>query len=357
MTRAGLDGANVRSGGGPPAPAPDEPRAGEIPLLRRFPAHAARPRARLADFPTPVERLPLPGQLWIKRDDLDAPEMGGNKVRALEFLLGGLAPGGEVLTLGGEGSTHVLATAAHARRLGLRTRAVRWRHDMSPIAHAVAAHAAALCERVVTEPGPVRGMMRAQLERVRLARGAGEAGGAGWRYIPIGGSTPLGILGHVNAGLELAEQVAAGAMPAPSHVVVPLGTGGTAAGIALGFRIAGVRAIVVGARVAPAIGSNRWRVLQLARATARLIATRTGERIPAPTARHVTVTGEAYGGAYGRPSRPGMDAAAVIRHQTGLVLDATYSAKAFAAARALAARTGSPTLFWLTFDGRWMGSG
>ena len=58
-------------------------------------------------------------------------------MRALEFLLGDVRPGDTVLTLGGEGSTHVLATATHAARLGARTLAVRWPHDMSPMAHRV----------------------------------------------------------------------------------------------------------------------------------------------------------------------------------------------------------------------------
>ena len=60
------------------------------------------------------------------------------------------------------------------------------------------------------------------------------------QYIPLGGSTPLGTLGHVNAALELADQVERGELPLPGRVVVPLGSGGTAAGLALGFAIAGL---------------------------------------------------------------------------------------------------------------------
>ena len=54
----------------------------------------------------------------MKREDLSSDVLGGNKVRSLEFLLGGVVEGDTVLTLGGEGSTHVLATAVHAARLG-----------------------------------------------------------------------------------------------------------------------------------------------------------------------------------------------------------------------------------------------
>ena len=51
----------------------------------------------------------------------------------------------------------------------------------------------------------------------------------------------MGTLGYVNAGLELGEQVAAGALPEPAAVVVPLRSGGTVAGLLAGFMLAGLR--------------------------------------------------------------------------------------------------------------------
>ncbi|HEU4641199.1 MAG TPA: pyridoxal-phosphate dependent enzyme [Gemmatimonadaceae bacterium] len=316
-----------------------------IPLVRRFPALAAVPRARLGRYPSPVERcrgVAARGELWLKRDDLNAPAFGGNKVRALEFLLGGVAPGDELLTVGGEGSTHVLTTAALARALGARTTAVRWRHEMNPVARAVARRAREEGARVlVTTPGAVSGMLAALL--LRTWRGA--------RWIPLGGTTPLGMLGHVNAALELAEQVERGELPAPEHVVVPLGSGGTAAGLALGFAIAGLDATVVAARVAPRVATGRRRVLSLARSCASLIARLAGEPPTPVRADRVRVVHDVYGGAYGRALAAGRDAAAALRHATGIALDDTYAAKALAAAVRLEGRV----LFWVTFDGRWLG--
>jgi len=52
------------------------------------------PRFRLAQLPTPIERLDrLSGELGgpdllIKRDDLTGLALGGNKARKLEFLVG-----------------------------------------------------------------------------------------------------------------------------------------------------------------------------------------------------------------------------------------------------------------------------
>ena len=318
-----------------------------IPLVRRFPSLAAIPRARLGRFPTPVVHLTGfrdVDQLYVKREDLSSDVLGGNKVRSLEFLLGHVTEGDTVLTIGGEGSTHVLATAVHAARMGAKTMAVRWRHDMHPAAQEVGARAAAECAEVVTAPNFVRAMFPLLL--MRLTRVV--------HYIPLGGSTPLGTLGHVNAALELVEQIEAGALPPPARLVVPLGSGGTAAGLALGLAIAGMETIVVGARVGPRIGANRWRVLRLAERTRQLI----GRYTDRPPARvrgdRVVVSHELYAGAYARPHPTAEHAAVLVDELRGWRLDATYSAKAFAVALDMASRHETPTLFWMTFDARWM---
>lgn len=322
-------------------------RDGDEPLIERFPALARLPRARLGLFPSPVERVDgvrARGELWLKRDDLDAPAFGGNKVRALEFLLGGLRPGEEVLTVGGEGSTHVLTTAVFARALGARAAAVRWRHEMNPLARLVAGRARDEGARIIlTAPGALTGLLAAAVVRRFGA----------YRWVPLGGTVPLGIIGHVGAALELAAQVARGELPAPERVVVPLGSGGTAAGLALGFAIAGLDATVVAARVAPRAVSNRRRVLALARATAALIARRTGTAPARVHPERVRVVHGAYGGAYGRPLPEGHAAAERLRERAGLRLDDTYAAKALAAAL----REEGRVLFWVTFDGRWTGEG
>ena len=327
----------------PPSLQRDDP----IPLVRRYPALAAIPRARLGRFPTPVERLDGfrdVDALWVKHEDLTSDALGGNKVRSLEFLLGRVGEGDTLLTIGGVGSTHVLATAVHAARLGARTIAVRWRHDMHPAAHEVAERAASACAETVTASGFLAAML--PLLRLRLARRA--------RYIPLGGSTALGTLGHVNAALELAEQVAAGELPEPARIVVPLGSGGTAAGLALGLAIAGLNTAVLGARVGPRIGANRWRVLRLIEKTRQLIARYTGRAPPPVRGDRVVVSHDLYGGAYARPHPTAEHAAVLIDALRGWRLDATYSAKAFAVALDMAATHDTPTLFWMTFDARWM---
>ncbi len=62
------------------------------PLLEVFP-RLRLPFSDLGDWPTPVQSLQpvldacaLPGDAWVKRDDLSSVVYGGNKVRTLEVL-------------------------------------------------------------------------------------------------------------------------------------------------------------------------------------------------------------------------------------------------------------------------------
>jgi len=172
----------------------------------------------------------------------------------------------------------------------------------------------------------------------------------GARMIAAGGSAPLGVLGHVNAGLELVEQIDAGQLPQPTYVIVPLGTGGTMAGLALAFAIAKRDITVIGARVVPRLVGRRARVLRLARRTAALIERATNETLPRVQPSAVQIVHDVYGGAYGRETAAARAAGERLRAVSSIRLDATYSAKAFVLALELAVR--EPTLFWLTFDSR-----
>ena len=309
--------------------------------MTRFPGLRAIPRIGLGHFPTPIEPLAALGpRLWIKRDDLAATPFGGNKVRALEFLLAGVQQGDRVVTVGSAGSTHALAVATYASALGGRAIVGRWRQEMNESAARVAAR----LEKAAHETRLFASPPAAYVWAWMRARGA--------RWIAAGGSTPLGVLGHVNAGLELADQIASGAVPTPAMVVLPLGTGGTAAGLALAFAIAGLDVPVVGVRVVPWIVGRRGRVLRLARRTAALIERTTGAKLPVVRRDAVRVVDDAYGGAYGRETGPARAAAERLAEASAgeVRLDATYSAKAFQVALRLASR--ESVLFWLTFDPR-----
>jgi 1-aminocyclopropane-1-carboxylate deaminase/D-cysteine desulfhydrase-like pyridoxal-dependent ACC family enzyme len=297
-----------------------------MPLAELDGVRLALPHAVLGRWPTAVERATLPGttaDLWIKRDDRSSPIYGGNKVRKLEFLLAGAA--GPVITAGAIGSHHVLATALHARALGRECIAVLVPQPPTDHARAVLGLILDTCAEVIRLDRPPEGVAdvsrRAASVVLELARSRSAT------VIPPGGSSPTGALGYVNAGLELAGQVTAGSCPEPDAIYTPLGTGGTAAGLALGLALAGLATEVVAVRVASRVTGNERFVRSLAGRTHRLLR-RHGLRAPRPPIR-LRIVHDAVGRGYGHPTADGIDA---LRRAeaAGLPCETTYTGKALA---------------------------
>jgi len=296
---------------------------------------AALPLARveLLAGPTPVEDLG--GGLWVKREDLAGGLYGGNKVRKLEYLLGdALELGGDVLTLGAVGSHHVLATAVYGKQVGVRVHAVVFPQRDSAHARANARAIHAWVEQLWV----ARSSAEIPLVWAKAELGLRTFGGFRPVTIPLGGSNALGTIAWAGAGLEIAAQVKRGDLPLPERVVVPLGSGGTAAGLVVGLRMAGLATEVVGVRVVPSTVGNRAVVHALARRAATRL-----RRLGAPHVRFggFTLVDRQYGDGYARPT-PASERAAAVAAERGLALDPTYASKAFAE---VLATPGRPTLF------------
>jgi 1-aminocyclopropane-1-carboxylate deaminase/D-cysteine desulfhydrase-like pyridoxal-dependent ACC family enzyme len=308
---------------------------------------SAIPQCSLGDWPTPLEPAPALARatgvasLWLKRED----RAGGNKVRGLEFLLAGQGPDTVFVTVGGTGSTHCLATAVHARRLGHRSVLAQFPQPDTDASRAVAA-ATARAADVVIKAGTRAGL---PLAVVRAWVRAGRLGERHW--IPGGGAAPRAVIGHALAAFELADQLDA----PPDAIVVPLGTGGTAAGIALGVAWLGWPTRVIAVRVAPRFVANRWRIARLARGARRLLS---NHALPFPNPRpsgsplgqaaiRVEVV-DGLGAGYGHPSPAGEQARAIAAEH-GVRLDPTYGAKAFAILLQRATGNVQRVVFWHTF--------
>jgi len=253
--------------------------------------------------------------LWLKREDL----AGGNKVRGLEFLLSGAPPRSVFVTIGGEGSSHALATARAAMGQGYRTAVAVFAQPETDASRSVAramASAANLVMRassVVTLPWAV----------LRAWRAAHHLGRGKPRWIPGGGADPRAVIGHFLATLELADQLET----PPDTIVAPLGTGGTSAGIALGVAWLGWSTRVVGVRVSPRIVANRWRTLRLARQAAALMR-QAGLEFSVPRSSIRVDVFDGMGKGYGYPTPEG-ERASALALEHGVRLDPTYGAKAF----------------------------
>jgi D-cysteine desulfhydrase len=295
---------------------------------------------RIGTYPTRVESLDTIG-LWIKRDDQVAADYGGNKVRKLERLLGAAREAGKsrLLTLGAAGSHQVVATAFYGRREGFEVEAVLVHQPGTE--HARRNLRAALAQGlapVVAQSWPAAPAMVA----TRLRRDT--------FFIPLGGSNAIGSLGFVDAAKELAAQVAAGAMPEPETVVVAMGSGGTAAGLAVGFEALGMKTRVLCVAISEPVPVLAAMARRVARKTADLLGLSRARGIGA--SQRIDVDRRFIGGGYGKATAEGA-AAMESAARLGLLLDPTYTAKAFACALELAAaptvRSG-PVLYWHTLS-------
>lgn len=309
-------------------------------LTRKIRA-ALAPR-RLGTWPTPLEPAQQLGDanglgaLWIKREDVSSKSCGGSKVRGLEFLLTAARPETVYVTVGGTGSTHCLATAVHAAALSQRAVLAQFPQPATDVTRVLAA----ACERAATRV--MRARWRATLP-VAVARAwlkARRLGPPCW--IPGGGAHPRGVVGQFLAGLELAHQLS----DPPDAIVVPLGSGGTTAGLALAVTALGWPTRVVAVRVAPVVVANRWRVSALAGGTARLLA-RFDVAVQEPDPFQVMVV-NGIGAGYGHPSAGG-EVARTLAATHGVTLEPTYGAKAFAVLLTLATHGFRRVVFWHTF--------
>jgi 1-aminocyclopropane-1-carboxylate deaminase/D-cysteine desulfhydrase-like pyridoxal-dependent ACC family enzyme len=269
----------------------------------------------------------------VKRDDLTHPVYGGNKVRKLEYLLEDARARGarRLVTVGAVGSHHVLATTYFGTKAGFEVEAVLVPQPRTD--HVVEVLRADLGLGLRAFPvGSWAAVPWALLARVA----------SGARLIPLGGSSAVGTAGYVDAGLELAEQVRRGALPEPDVCVVALGSGGTAAGLAVGFAAAGLRTRVVGI----CVSAPPWAL----RASARHLARTCGRRAGIAGVRLET-DARFLGAGYGSPTPEGEEATALARIHGGLELDPTYTAKAFAGALwFVRARRAATVLYWHTLS-------
>ena len=325
-------------------------------LFERYPKlRNTLPFTPLGDFPTPVHRVTeleeAMGieQLWIKRDDISASDYGGNKIRKLEFLLAAARQNNctHVITYGGFGSNHALATAINCQKLGLK------------------------CVTILT-PEPITDAVRQTLRyhrmlgtRIEIARAYHEAndiarslhaelGTANCYEVPFGGSSWLGAVGFVNAAFELQQQINSGALDKPDRIYLGCGTAGSVAGLAVGLKLAGIEAAIEGVQVTPESMQPEKLYRSLFTEISKELHARDSS-IPLLDANDagVTVRLDQLGEGYAIPTKAAHVAANIMRENGGLPVSLTYTAKTLAALMADAGRgliAGQNALFWNTYN-------
>ncbi len=316
----------------------------------------ALPRVPLIKEATPIEELSTLShetgtELWIKRDDLTASPYGGNKIRKLELLLADARAAGAdtLITTGAYGSHHVLATSLFGGAAGFDVHAILGPQPMNE--HVEENLRADLAAGATLHPvahfASIPASIFALAARLRM-------GGHHPYVITHGGSSPLGTLGYVRAGLEIAIQVERDGLPTPDAIYCALGSGGTSVGLAIAMAAAGLKTRVVAARVTDAIIVSRRLLRALCKRAVRRLreADPTFPDVTKAAMERLLVDHSVFGAGYGIETDEG-NAALSRGARDGISLDPTYTGKAFGLFLRDAAgeRRGQRLLFILTLSG------
>ncbi len=309
------------------------------------------PWISILENPTPVRQLTnlqkalkTKEAMWVKLDNLTSKAYGGNKVRKLEFLLADALHQDKhmIVTMGGLGTNHGLATTIHGRSQNLHTRIYI---EDQPVTPNVLQNLKLMyfygAELIYTKTKWRTALRFNLIDRLR------------WKniyWLPTGGSTPVGVLGYLNAIFELRNQIQAGLLPEPRLIFVAAGSVGTISGIELGLQLTGLNSRVMGIQVTSNPRFNRDRVKTLVRKTLRLL-TPTIEVGKFHYEPRFELSNEFLGRGYGYPTKAGSEALNMALEFEQLNLDPTYTAKTLAGViDYLRKGNEGPILYWHTLN-------
>jgi len=284
------------------------------------------PRVKLVNLPTPLEEMPRltkllnSPRLWIKRDDCTGLAFGGNKERKTEFVMADALnkKADVVITTGGIQSNHVRATAAAARKLGLKPVLVlRGEEPKSYDGNLLLDYLLGAELRFVSvdwhEIDPVL---------LDIAKELQKEGHVPY-VIPSGASYSVGAVAYVNAMLELLTQ-ARDANLKIDYIVHAAGSGGTQAGLILANKALKSRIRVLGICVEPEGDWLAKKTVEIANEDAKLLDFRVTVK-PSDVALI-----EDYTGKYGVLTSEILEAIKLVAQTEGILLDPVYTGKAMA---------------------------
>ena len=283
-------------------------------------------RLKLAHLPTPLEHHEKLG-VWVKRDDATGGAEAGNKIRKLEYLLAHALEAGAstVITCGGLQSNHARATALTAARVSLQCKLLL-RHPSPQVARGDVI-GNLLLDRIVGAEIRLCDADSYHERRHELMKEmcapASDADRVGY-IIPEGGSNGRGALGYVEAMREVSLQTE----ERFDCIIVACGSGGTAAGCALGAAKYDVADEVRAIAVCDDAATFDKRIAEIM-TEARALDDTLGESAS------LVVDDSFKGPAYGVSNPQQWRSAVTATRQSGLVFDPVYSGKAIHAVKQL----------------------
>ena len=288
------------------------------------------PRVRLVNLPSPLEKMhrltkSLNGpQLWVKRDDCTGLAFGGNKERKAEFSMGdALSKKADVvITVGPIQSNHARASAAAARKLGLKVILVLTGQKPQSYDGNLLLDCLLGAEIRFLQGTPTK------LDRARcmeeIAKDLRKKGHIPY-VIPAGASYAPGAIAYANAMLELFAQ-AQNCGFIIDHVVHAAGSGGTQAGLVLTNKALESEVDVLGICAEPRIKDQLVeKTIQITMETAKMLDL---EVTVKPD--DVVLNDDYAGETYEVPTSEALNTIKLVAQTEGILLDPIYTGRAMA---------------------------
>jgi len=294
-------------------------------------------RLPLAELPTPLHRLDRLArrlqvdEIYIKRDDLLGRLLGGNKLRKLEYIipLAQKAGADTLITTGSFESNHACLTTLVARMLGMHAAVVL----MGPNTHKTATFNEKIQQHLGVDIHSVEYIEGDSHSRETLSDRVTRCVDELTENLKSKGKTPFlvppagccleGTFAFALAFDELHQQMTRLGLDS-YHIIVPVGTGSTYAGLWCGARHAGADVNIFGVSIARPNPRCTNETIIAADRLCRLFDLKPSQ----PT--DMNITDEFIGTGYAQPTDAAQRAMALLLETEGLLLDHIYTGKAMA---------------------------
>ncbi|MEN8194407.1 MAG: pyridoxal-phosphate dependent enzyme [Bacteroidota bacterium] len=216
-------------------------------------------RLNIANKPTPIERTEFDGtQFFIKRDDLTGSLLSGNKIRKLEYILPDVQKkkADYLFTCGGDQSNHARATAIAAKKINVNTKLFLWGSDSKNADGNLFLDKLTGTKIKYLSKKEYESVIPIMLNESKKLQKKGKK----VYVLPAGGSTPLGIWGYINFMRELNTQID---LKKFKGILSAAGSGGTSAGMLLGAAMLSLEMKIYGVNVVDDAETTREIIIEL----------------------------------------------------------------------------------------------
>jgi len=283
------------------------------------------PKLSMSVLPTPIQKLEnisrgLFTHVYCKRDDMTGFAFGGNKTRKLDYLLADAMKNGAdtIIGVGSNQSNFCRMTAGAGAVNNLDVHLVLGgSKPEKPTGNLLMDYLfGANIHHIDSEDWDVWEEKGKELEEELKSEGRNVY------RMPVGGSSPVGALGYVEAFFEIMNDCKKLGVEF-DYIVHASGSAGTQAGLLVGREMAGWKGMIIGMGVAKDKTQLSGEVYDLAAAV--------GKQFDVSIKKDDVVIDDTYiGEKYGAITEKGAEAVSIFAMKEGILLDYVYTGKAAA---------------------------